>query len=74
MSDLIFDQHGYFIILKALMFADNKYRNIMLNIINNLEPKIKEYFHGKFFLKIIYENNQYIRYNNDNIYNNNKQK
>jgi len=46
----------------------------MLNIINNLEPKIKEYSHGKIFLKKVYENNQYIRYNNDNIYNNNKQK
>ena len=74
MSDLIFDPQGYFIILKALMFADNKYRNIMLNITNNLESKIKEYPHGKIFLKKVYGNNQYIRYNNDNNYNNNNRK
>ena len=54
MSDLIFDQQGNYIILKALMFADEEKRNIMLNIIGNLEPKIKKSSNGKNFLNKVY--------------------
>lgn len=54
MSDLVIDQQGNYIVLKALMFSDDEKRNIMLNIINNLEPKIKKFSHGKNFLNKIY--------------------
>ena len=54
MSDLIFDQQGNYTILKALMYADEEKRNIMLNIISNLEQKIKESSHGKIFLNKVY--------------------
>ena len=57
-SDLAFDQHGNFIILKALKFADKNKRNIILNIIDSLKPKIKEMPQGQKFLnKIEYFNN-----------------
>ena len=62
MSDLIFDQQGNYIILKALMFADEEKRNIMLNIIGNLEPKIKKSSNGKNFLNKVY-NSKFINKN-----------
>ena len=54
MSDLVVDQQGNYIVLKALMFSDDEKRKIILNIINNLEPKIKKFSHGKNFLNKIY--------------------
>lgn len=56
MSDLIFDQQGNYIIIKALLVADDEKRNIMLNIINNLEPKIKKLPYGNNFLNKVYNN------------------
>ena len=63
MSDLIFDQQGNYIILKALMSANEEKRNIMLNIISNLEQRIKKSSHGKIFLNKVYN----IKFVNKNI-------
>ena len=52
-SDLVLDQQGNFIILKALKFADKDKRNIILNIIDNLKSKINEMPKGDIFLKKI---------------------
>ena len=62
MSDLIFEQQGNYIILKALMFSDEEKRNNMLNIIYNLEPKIKKLTHGKYFLNKVFN----LKFNNKN--------
>ena len=51
MNELIFDQQGNFIILKALKFADENKRKNILDIINNLKKKIEEFPNGKTFLK-----------------------
>ena len=64
MSDLLFDQQGYFIILKALKIADEENRNIMLNIIYNLEPKIKEFPNGIIFFNKLCNSNFYKKDNN----------
>ena len=50
-SDLAFNQHGNFIILQALNFADGNKRNLILKILKNLRPKIEELPNGKIFLK-----------------------
>jgi hypothetical protein len=52
-SDLVFDMQGNFVILKALDYADENKRNIILNNINNLKSKIEEMPNGKKFLKKI---------------------
>lgn len=70
MRDLIFDKFGNFIILKALIFADNENKNIMLNMIKNLESKIKEYPHGKTFLNKVYSYIHNVKSNNNNNYEN----
>ena len=57
MSDLVIDQQGSYIVIKALIYSDDEKRNIMLNIINNLEPKIKKFSHGKNFLNKVYNSN-----------------
>ena len=66
MSDLIFDPNSNYIILKALMYADIEKRNKMLNIINNLESKIKILPYGIAFLNKV---NSYLYKSN---YNNNE--
>ena len=73
MSDLIFDQQGNFIILKSLMCLDNEKIEIMLNIINNLEPKIKKFSYGKTFLKNLYNIFPNLNKDFNNNYNNKKE-
>lgn len=52
-TDLSFNQQGNFIILKILRLADDNKRNIIINIINSLKPKLEELPNGKIFLKKI---------------------
>ena len=59
MKDLICDQHGNYIILNAVKFSNKEKQEVMLNIINNLEPEIKKSLYGKIFLNKIYNNNFY---------------
>ena len=40
-SDLILDEHGNYVVQKALYYADSKEKEIILNIIKPLIPKIK---------------------------------
>ena len=63
MTDLIFDQKGNFIILKVLSYLGNEKRNIMLNTINNLKPKIEKIPHGKYFLNKLNNINLYLKSN-----------
>ena len=52
------------------MFSDDEKRRIMLNIINNLEPKIKKFSHGKNFLNKIYNIRHVIKDYNYKEFNN----
>ena len=74
MSDLVVDQQGNYIVLKALMFSDDEKRKIILNIINNLEPKIKKFSHGKNFLNKIYNIRPVINDYNYQTFNNKNNK
>ena len=63
MTELIFDQKGNFIILKVLSYLGNEKRNTMLNIINDLKPKIEKIPHGKYFLNKLNSINYYFKSN-----------
>ena len=58
------------------MSANEEKRNIMLNIISNLEPKIKKSSQGKIFLNKVYnikfvnKNNNYKPFNSMQQYDN----
>ena len=69
MSDLLFDQQGSFIILKALQIADEVNRNNMLNIIYNLEPKAKEFPNGIIFFNKLFNSDFYKKDNNYKSFN-----
>ena len=69
MSDLIFDQQGNFIVLKALQIADEKNRDKMLNIIYNLESKIKVLPNGIIFLNKLRNCNFYKKDSNYKSFN-----
>ena len=49
-NDLAFDQQGNYIILKALNFADDGKKNLILKNIDNLRSKIEQLPNGKKFL------------------------
>ena len=69
MNDLIFDMQGNFIIIKALACSDNEKKDNMLNIISNLEPKIKKTSNGKTFLNKVYNMFHFIKSSNYKQYN-----
>jgi hypothetical protein len=62
-NDLVLDQQGSFIILKALKFADKEKRNFMISKIKYLEPKIKNTPNGNIILNQIHNNNLYLNNN-----------
>ena len=71
-SDLLFDQVGNYLIIQALQLADNEKRNIMVNIIYNLESKIKNCPHGASFLNKLYNCNFYSKNENYKSFNTKK--
>ena len=89
-SDLILDEHGNYVIQKALYFADYKEKEIILNHIKPLIPKIRKTTFGEKLLSRLYSlypqlnpnmnkngdisKNDYIDYNNNYYSKKNKKK
>ena len=55
-SNLVLDKHGNYVIQKALYYAETKERNIILNNIKLLIPKIMKESFGEQLLKRLYNN------------------
>ena len=72
-AELILDDHGNYVIQKALQFADNKTKEKMLKIIEPMIPRIKEVSFGpKLLNRLFMSYPQLSRKNNNNIWENNK--
>ena len=69
LTDLIFNEQGNYIIMKALIDSNDEQKNCIYNIINNLEEKIRQFPHGENFLSRIntIKNscNKYSKYKNN---------
>ena len=77
-SDLILDEHGNYVVQKALCYAENKEKEIIINCIKPLIPKIQNYSFGEKLLYRLYslcpELNPYIHnYENNNKVNDYKE-
>ena len=72
-SELILDEHGNYVIQKALCYADYKEKEIILNYIKPLIPQIKNTLFGEKLLYRLFTLYPQLNSNNYNyIYNNNE--
>ena len=73
-SDLILDEHGNYVVQKALSYAEKREKEIIVNYIKPLIPKIKNYPFGEKLLYRLYSLCPQLNpnmYNYDNYENNN---